>query len=360
MTTMEAVCLCCGSPHITWLEHSEPTGVVAPDGGAEYRTQAGVYCFDCGAIEDEPEFREIEEGESMTQTITIHEAGGTMAAQQPGLSREQIQLLKDTICKGATDEELRLFVEVCKRKNLDPFSKQIHPVRRWDSTLRRETMTFQTGIDGFRLVAQRSGEYAGQTTPRWCGADGKWREIWLDKNPPAGAIVGVYRAGFKEAMFATATYSEFVQMTKEGAPNSMWRKMPANQLAKCAEALALRKAFPEELGGLYTAEEMGQADNPPPLPTTAPKAAEIPTYDDTNAEQTSPPEPEDEPAAASIKQRLEQFAKMREALGDAGYYSILGSHGFAHANEVKQLSAARAIYREMREALDYQTTQGAV
>jgi phage recombination protein Bet len=301
----------------------------------------------------------------MTQTMTIHEAVGTTAAQQPGLSREQIQLLKDTVCKGSSDEELRLFVQVCQHKNLDPFSRQIHPVKRWDSTLRRETMTFQTGIDGLRTIAQRTGRYEGQTQPRWCGPDGKWREAWLDKNPPAAAMVGVYRAGFREPMFGIAIYSEFVQITKEGAPNSMWRKMPANQLAKCAEAQALRKTFPEELAAIYSAEEMGQAGNAQPLPAAETKFAEIPaaTYDDeasTPADAADPPEPEDEPAAASIKQRLEQFAKMREAMGDAGYYAILNAHGFAHANEIKQLSVARAIYREMRETLDSQMTRGAV
>jgi phage recombination protein Bet len=307
----------------------------------------------------------------MTQTVTIHEASGTIAAQQPGLSHDQARLLKDTICKGATDEELKLFVEVCRHKNLSPFARQIHPIKRWDAALGREVMTFQVGIDGFRLIAQRSGKYEGQTKPRWCGADGMWREIWLDKNPPAAATVGVHRAGFKEPMFAVAVYSEYAQVTKEGCPNLMWRKMPANQLSKCAEALALRKAFPEELSGLYVAEEMGQAGNAEPLPAAATKVAEIPaaaTYDHTTPYADDPPhtEPpasqasEDEPAAVSIKQRLEQFAKIREALGDASYYAILNAHGFAHANEIKQLSVARAIYREMREALDYQTTRGAV
>jgi hypothetical protein len=181
--------------------------------------------------------------------------------------------------------------------------------------------------------------------------------------------VGVLKAGCREPFWSVAKYAEYVQTDRDGHPVSMWRKMPANQLAKCSEALSLRKGFPQEMNGLYVAEEMGQADNPQPLPSAATKVAPtVATDDDTTrnaddpaeAEPMAPPEPEDEPAAASIKQRLEQFAKLREAMGDAGYYAILGAHGFAHANEIKQLSVARSVYRELREALDYQTTRGVV
>ena len=280
----------------------------------------------------------------MATDLTTTNTANPDAPQQSSLGREQIQLLKDTICKGASDDELRLFIEVCRRKNLDPFSRQIHPIKRWDNTLKRETMTFQTGIDGLLVIAERTGRYEGQTKPLWCGPDGKWRDVWLDKNPPAAATVGVYRAGFREPMFGIALFSEFVQTTKEGTPNSMWRKMPANMLGKCAQAQALRKAFPEELSGLYSPEEMDQTVRIEPQPGPLPPAVEEATPETSRAP---------EPVASPFQQRLEEFRKLRDLLGDTRYYTILGKHGFTHANEIKELAVARDIYREMREELEW-------
>lgn len=170
---------------------------------------------------------------------------------------DQAKLIKDTICRGATDDELKLFLYTCKRCGLDPLAKQIYAVKRWDSALRREVMTIQTGIDGYRVVAERSGGYAGVDEPKF---------TFDDKNNLESASVTVYRivSGQRVGFNGTAFWDEYVQTTKEGTPTRFWQKMPRSQLAKCAEALALRRAFPNDLSGIYTKEEMDQADNPKP------------------------------------------------------------------------------------------------
>ncbi len=176
-----------------------------------------------------------------------------------------MQILRDSMMKGANASELQAFRMVAEKMQLDPIAKQIHAVKRWDNKEQRHVWTFQTSIDGYRLIAQRTGEYEGQTPPEWCAKDGVWKDVWLSDDHPAAARVGVFRKGFREPLFAVATFDQYVQTyydsdNKKHVINSMWTKMPANQLAKCAEALALRKAFPQELSAAYTDDEMGQAD----------------------------------------------------------------------------------------------------
>jgi len=180
-------------------------------------------------------------------------------------SQEKYELIARTFCKDSNREEIEMFLAICNRTGLDPFNRQIFAVKRWDARSNREVMQTQVSIDGFRLIAQRSGEYEGQTLPQWCGLDGVWKDVWLSADPPNACRIGVYRKGFREACYAIAIWREYCQANKkDGTPNSMWAKMPALMLSKCAEALALRKSFAAELSGLYAPEEMAQASEPAP------------------------------------------------------------------------------------------------
>lgn len=216
-------------------------------------------------------------------TTNQHGSALVLQADQDRWTPQQLAALRQMGIEDAPEGDLAVFMHVAQRTGLDPFARQIHMIGRktksWDPQSRQERWetryTIQTGIDGYRVTAARAAKAAGDTVDYedtvWCGPDGQWVDAWLDPaNPPTAARVVVIKNGRRYA--GTAMYAEYVQTyvdkkSQEVRPNSMWAKMPAGQLAKCAEALALRRAYPHDLGALYVDEEMGQADNHAPAPT---------------------------------------------------------------------------------------------
>jgi len=164
------------------------------------------------------------------------------------LSRQDIEVLRNSKFKNFTDVEIEYASRVSALLQLNPILNQIHFVKRKnkDSTY---SVTAQVGIDGFRLSAQRAGGYAGSDDAVFDTESGR----------PGRASVTVYRmvSGQRCPFVGTARWAEYYPGDTLGA---RWQKMPFTMLAKCAEALALRKAFPQELAGLRTEEEMEQAE----------------------------------------------------------------------------------------------------
>lgn len=170
--------------------------------------------------------------------------------QKLDFNKEQLELIKSQIAPEATQDELKLFLYQCKRTGLDPLTRQIYCIHRW--TKQGKRMTIQTSIDGFRVIAERSGNYGGQSEPIFTYENGNLISCKI-------SVFRFHNDIRFEAAVGVAYLSEYCQYDKEGKLMGLWAK-PHIMLGKVAEALALRKAYPQDLSGIYTSEEMQQAD----------------------------------------------------------------------------------------------------
>jgi phage recombination protein Bet len=179
----------------------------------------------------------------MTTDMIVRENESTLTTTW---TEDDLKALKQTVAKDCSPEQFKVFMVACARLGLDPFARQITPI------VMSGRMTPQVTIDGFRLIAERTQKYRGQLGPYWCGKDGVWVDVWLSDEPPAAAKVGILRSDFTEPLWGVARYKSY-------AKGGMWTSMPDVMVAKVAESIGLRKAFPNQLSGAYTREEMEQA-----------------------------------------------------------------------------------------------------
>lgn len=205
-----------------------------------------------------------------TELATAHSTTLALAADQTFFTPQQVSALEHIGVEGASEGDLGVFFHVAKRTGLDPFARQIHMIGRMSSEnvggewVKTKKWTIQTGIDGFRLIGRRAADATGDTIsldpPKWAHAEQGWQEIWVGAwGTPVAARVTLHRNG--QAFTAVALFDEYKQTKRDGTLTSMWAQRPAGQLAKCAEALAWRMAFPQDLSGIYADEEMGGANS---------------------------------------------------------------------------------------------------
>jgi phage recombination protein Bet len=197
--------------------------------------------------------------QKMTQAIELSERPTLVVHRDVSAPLEftpqQCAMIRDTYANGASEKEFQVLLEVAKVRRLNPLLKQVHFVKRKNKQLGRDVWSVQVSIDGLRAIAERTGKYDGQDEPEY------------ERNAEGFIIacrVRVYRKDWARPAVGVAHWDEYVQTTAydgKTTPTKFWADMPHVMIAKCAEAIAMRKAFPEDMGGLYVDEEMQQADN---------------------------------------------------------------------------------------------------
>lgn len=180
--------------------------------------------------------------------LQIVQPGAVVSADE--WNDRRVAFIKSNYCNNAPDPEADAFITICKRRGLAPEEKQIYLIPRAGK------WTVQTSIDGYRLIAERSGLYAGSDDPVYEESEDK---LPNGKRHPNKATVTVWKVvnGVRCPFTSSAYWDEY------NSGQNLWLTHPYVMLAKCAESQALRKAFPADLSGIYTVEEMDQASSPP-------------------------------------------------------------------------------------------------
>jgi phage recombination protein Bet len=176
------------------------------------------------------------------------------------------RVLRRTKYCHLSEDQFELLIITCQRRGLDPWLDQVYAITETGSgsgIAGRSRLLVLMTIQGLRDLAESTGQYGHQLGPFWCGPDRRWRRGWVNSEPPTLARVGVVRNGAQANPFwgvarwdEAAQFSEPPSATCPGRLAPSWARMPSFMLAKVAEAMALRKAFPSKLGGLYTDDEI--------------------------------------------------------------------------------------------------------
>jgi phage recombination protein Bet len=287
----------------------------------------------------------------MTAEHVNNTTGEVVSIERPFLSEEEIALLKRTMLAGAPADQVDMAIAMTNRLRLDPFARQVFYVKRRDDA-GRDVVAVQVSIDGFRLIAERSGRYAGQVGPHWLDKDGNWHEAWPYDTPPVAARVGVLKHGFTQPLYGVARFNAYAARRRDGGLMKFWAAMPEVMIGKVAEALALRRAFPSELSGVYVSEEMDQAQNPvaaaePPMRNTP--VAPMPPVRSVPAAPAQPEGPDGD-ALAAVKAAAEAAGLDKAALSQFCRDTIPGYAGFTKLTPAQLRALALALRAKAAKA----------
>lgn len=290
----------------------------------------------------------------MTTDLVQHDTSNALAIapDQTNFTEHQRAILQHMGVENAPDADLQVFMHQCQRTGLDPFARQIHMIGRNTKNQRTQQWetkyTIQTGIDGYRVIGHRAADRTKATVsveaPEWCTDDGRWLAAWSKTwGTPIAARVTIRRND--RPFTATANFDEYAQTKRDGGLTQMWTQRGAGQLAKCAEALAWRMAFPHDLAGIYIDEEMHQADTTEPersqpgrgiegLRAAVQAPAEPKAQDITDAEEV----PADEPRPLTAHTRKKMFALLSDVAPDSTPEQQRTDMGLVLGREIKSRS----------------------